>query len=163
MKPYILFLLLLFSFSVSAQITPTTKSSDGSDFSYTESSDSTEVITIVERMPTYKGCEKEKTEELRNQCTYKKIQEFLAKNINYPVNSRDMGITGTVYITFVIDPTGYTVEPKVIRGVNEELDNEALRVISLMPQWNPGMQKGKYVKVQYTIPIKFNLRNPKGK
>ena len=62
-----------------------------------------------------------------------------------------------VYCQFVIDTDGKVIDISVVRGINPELDNEAMRVIKLMPAWKPGKKTGKVVPVQFTIPIKFNL------
>jgi TonB family protein len=84
------------------------------------------------------------------------LLNFLTKNIKYPAKSRDKGIGGTVYVTFVVNKVGKVEDIKILRGVSEDIDTEAIRVIGMMPQWFPGMQKGKFVKVQYNLPIKFS-------
>jgi len=86
------------------------------------------------------------------------LLNFLRKNIHYPEKSREKGIEGTVYVTFVITKEGNVEDIKILRSVNDELDKEAMRVVSIMPQWFPGMQKGKFVKVQYSLPIRFTQR-----
>jgi protein TonB len=83
---------------------------------------------------------------------------FLAKNIQYPDKARNNGIQGTVYVTFIISKEGKVTDMKILRGVNKDIDKEAMRVISILPQWFPGMQQGKFVKVQYNLPIRFTLR-----
>lgn len=67
------------------------------------------------------------------------------------------GVEGTVYVTFTIDEQGKVVQPKVLKGVNELLDNEALRVVSSMPDWKPGKQREQAVEVQYTVPVQFHI------
>ncbi len=114
-------------------------------------------FTLVECMPHWQGCENTKDEEDRSRCTFSNIQQYLAKNIIYPNSAKNNNITGIVYVTFVLDTKGMVKDARVLRGVSPELDEEALRVISSMPQWIPGTQKGKTVKVQYNIPIKFSL------
>ena len=120
--------------------------------------DDTEVLKIAEVMPTMKGCEQEETEQLRSQCTIQKIQEHLAKNIIYPAESLEKGNTGTVYVSFIIDEKGNVTNVKTLRGVNEEMDQEAMRVVSLLPPFNPGVQKGENVKVQFQLPVKYTMK-----
>ena len=117
-----------------------------------------EIFTIVERMPAFKGCENEGTEEKRSACTYNKIQEYLARTVVYPPMAKDNGITGTVYVTFVIDNNGTVKDARVLRGVGSGLDEEAIRAVKAMPKWNAGQQRGKSVSVQYNLPVKFTLK-----
>ena len=67
------------------------------------------------------------------------------------------GIQGKVYITFVVDVDGSVIDAKIARGVDPSLDKESLRVVNSLPKWSPGKQKGKSVKVQFTVPINFAL------
>lgn len=117
-----------------------------------------EIFTIVERMPAFKGCENESSEEKRTSCTYNKIQEYLARTVVYPNMAKQNEITGTVYVTFVIDNTGTVKDVKVLRGVGSGLDEEAIRAVKAMPKWNAGQQRGKSVSVQYNLPVKFTLK-----
>lgn len=102
-----------------------------------------EIFVVVEDMPRFPDG---------------KIQQFLAKNIRYPVRAMENGVEGTVYVTFVVDKTGKITNPRVVQGVDESLDREALRVINVMPDWIPGKQRGMAVDVQFTIPIEFMLK-----
>lgn len=104
-----------------------------------------EVYTVVEQMPEFKGGES----ELRN---------FLATNVKYPAEAARKGVQGKVYVTFVVAKDGSVKEAKIVRGVNQLLDDEALRVVSSMPKWIPGKQNGKDVDTQYTVPINFVLQ-----
>ena len=90
------------------------------------------------------------------------IFDYLAQHVRYPEEAEKNGIGGMVYVQFVIDTAGNVVEPKVIRGVSPELDAEALRVVSEMPAWKPGMQRGKPVRVSFTLPVIFKLPAPEG-
>ena len=83
---------------------------------------------------------------------------WLGKNVNYPATAQEKGIQGRVIIQFVVERDGSITEPKVVRGVDPDLDKEALRVISIMPNWKPGMQKGKAVRVKYTLPVAYRLQ-----
>lgn len=117
-----------------------------------------EIFTIVERMPAFKGCENESSEEKRTSCTYNKIQEYLSRTVVYPPMAKDNGITGTVYVTFVIDHNGKVKDARVLRGVGSGLDEEAIRAVKAMPNWSAGQQRGKAVQVQYNLPVKFTLK-----
>ena len=90
------------------------------------------------------------------------IFDYLAQHVRYPEEAEKNGIGGMVYVQFVIDTTGKVVEPKVIKSVSPELDAEALRVVSEMPAWKPGMQRGKPVRVSFTLPVIFKLSTPEG-
>ena len=89
------------------------------------------------------------------------LMKYLSDNIRYPEAAKVAGIQGRVTVVFVVDKDGSITNVKTLRGVDAELDKEAIRVISSMPKWIPGMQKGKAVKVRYTVPVMFRL--PVGK
>lgn len=86
-----------------------------------------------------------------------KLNDYLKSNINYPVEAREMGIEGKVFIGYVVKADGTITDVQVRRGVHQTLDREAIRVIKSMPNWIPGKQDGKTVNVQMTIPVKFTL------
>lgn len=102
------------------------------------------VFEIVEQMPEFPGGNSE-------------LMKFLAKNIKYPVEAQKKKATGRVIAQFIVSKNGDITNPKIIRGICPELDGEALRVIGLMPKWEPGKQRGKAVNVKYTIPVVFRL------
>lgn len=104
-----------------------------------------EIFTIVEQMPSYPGGEEA-------------MFKYLSKNINYPQMAADAGITGRVYITFVVEKNGEVTDVRVLKGIGGGCDEEAIRVIKQMPKWNPGKQRGKSVKVQFNLPVNFTLR-----
>ena len=106
-----------------------------------------EVFTVVEEMPQFPGGMAE-------------AMKFLAKNINYPVESQKAKIEGRVIVQFVVKENGKVADIKVMRGVSPELDAEAIRVVGLMPEWIPGKQRGKAVDVKFTMPIMFRLSTP---
>jgi TonB family protein len=87
------------------------------------------------------------------------LMKYLSDNIRYPEAAKVAGIQGRVTVQFVVDKDGSITNVKTLRGVDAELDKEAIRVISAMPKWIPGMQKGKAVKVRYTVPVMFRLPN----
>ena len=103
-----------------------------------------EIFQVVEKQPEFPGGMAE-------------LMRYLRKNIRYPAICQKQGIQGRVVVQFVVDTDGSVVEPKVVKSVNPHLDAEAVRVISSMPKWTPGMQKGVNVRVRFTMPVGFNL------
>jgi len=85
------------------------------------------------------------------------LSEYLSENIKYPQTAIEKNIQGKVIVKFVVNEDGHISNAEVIRGVSKELDAEALRVVSAMPDWNPGIQDGKKVSVYFTQPISFKL------
>ena len=104
-----------------------------------------EIFKIVEDMPTFPGGEEE-------------LFRYLGKSIKYPAMARDAGITGVVYVTFMVDKDGTIKNVEVLRGIGGGCDEEAIRVIKKMPKWKAGKQRGKAVKVQFNLPIRFTLK-----
>lgn len=100
---------------------------------------------IVEEMPLFPGGD---TERLK----------FLAANILYPTQATENGIQGTVYFQFIIDSKGNITDVKILRGIGGGCDEEALRVIKMMPQWKPGRQNGRTVRVLYNMPVVFKIQ-----
>ena len=86
------------------------------------------------------------------------LMQFLSKNIKYPTIAQENGTQGRVTVQFVVNKDGSIVDAKVLRGVDPYLDKEALRVINSMPKWKPGMERGKPVRVKYTVPVMFRLQ-----
>jgi periplasmic protein TonB len=109
-----------------------------------ESVEEMEIFTVVEDQPNFPG-----GDEAR--------MKFLVDNIKYPQMARESSIQGTVYVTFVVERGGNVTDVKVLRGIGGGCDEEAIRVIQSMPKWNPGKQRGKPVRVQFNMPIKFTL------
>ena len=83
--------------------------------------------------------------------------KYIARNTKYPPIAKENNITGRVFVSFVVDKSGNVTEVKVLRGVDKYLDKEALRVVSSLPKFTPGKQRGKAVKVQYNVPISYKL------
>ena len=106
------------------------------------------IFQVVEEMPDFPGGMKE-------------CMKFLARNMKYPMAAQEAKIEGRVVVQFVVDRDGSVNDIKVVRSISPELDAEAVRVIGLMPKWNPGKQRGKAVAVKYTMPIQFRLDKPK--
>ena len=104
------------------------------------------VYQVVEQMPQFPGGEKA-------------LMEYIGKNIVYPVEAKEKEIQGRVFINFVIEKDGSVSNVKVLRGIGGGCDEEAVRAVSSLPKWKPGIQKGKPVRVSYQIPILFKLDN----
>ena len=85
------------------------------------------------------------------------LAKYLSENIKYPKKALKNGISGKVFVQFVIDKKGKVTNVVVPRGVDKNLDKEAQRVVKSMPAWKPGMKDGAPVSVRYTIPINFKL------
>ena len=85
------------------------------------------------------------------------MMEYLSKSVKYPSDALVVKIAGKVYVSFVINEKGKVTEVKVLRGIGTSCDKEALRVVTEMPDWKPGKQNDKPVKVKYTLPIIFKL------
>ena len=85
------------------------------------------------------------------------MMKFLSKNINYPIYGRENNIEGKVIVQFIVDEKGKISNPKILRGMGGEFDENAIAAVKKMPKWNPGLQHGKPVKVKFTIPIIYNL------
>lgn len=89
------------------------------------------------------------------------LMKYLNENIRYPKEAQEARTQGRVVIQFVVDTDGSIIHPRILRGVDSSLDKEAIRVASAMPKWKPGTQRGKAVKVKYTVPIIFKLPKEK--
>ena len=83
--------------------------------------------------------------------------KWVGTQVKYPEECKEEGVEGRVMVNFTIGTDGKVTDVKVLRGVHEKLDAEAVRVISMSPDWNPGMHEGKYVPVSFTIPIMFKF------
>lgn len=106
--------------------------------------DDEEIFIIVEQMPEYPGGEAA-------------LKEYIKDNIRYPAQAKEEFIEGKVFVSFVILPNGKVDDVKVIEGIGGGCDEEAVRVISEMPNWSPGYKEGVAVKVEHTVPINFAL------
>jgi protein TonB len=100
---------------------------------------------VVEEMPEFPG-------------GVTALRKYLAESVKYPVIAQENGIQGKVYVNFVVNKDGSVSNAKIARGVDPSLDQEALRVVSTLPKWKPGKQRGQPVRVSYTVPINFQLQ-----
>ena len=103
-----------------------------------------EIFQIVEKEPSFPGGQAA-------------LMRYLSEHISYPVTAQEAGIQGRVILQFVVNRDGSIVDIQVVRGVDAALDQEAVRVVSAMPKWTPGEQRGKTVRVRYTLPVLFRL------
>ena len=110
-----------------------------------DADDAEGLFMVVEQMPSYPGGDEA-------------YRVFLQNYIRYPESAKENGIEGTVNLSFEVNKRGKIRNVSVLRGVNADLDSEALRVVKLMPDWNPGKQRGKAVDVKMNLPIKFSLK-----
>ena len=106
--------------------------------------DDEEFFMVVENMPEFPGGDLG-------------LMKFIQKNVRYPAIAKEYNITGKVYVSFIVDKQGNVTNVKIVRGVDKNLDAEALRVVSSLPKYKPGKQRGKPVRVMFTIPINFTL------
>lgn len=84
--------------------------------------------------------------------------DFIKKNIQYPEIARKNGIQGRVIVGVVVDKNGSVTNLTILKSIDPYLDKEAIRVISSMPKWTPGVQNGKKVRVKFTVPVSFRLQ-----
>ena len=110
-------------------------------------------FSVIEDVPVFPGCENGTKSEKRD-CFQRKIQEHVASNFKYPESALELGIQGKVFVLFVIDANG-EVSSIRSRGPDKILEKEAERIIKLLPKMIPGKQRGKPVKVPYSVPILF--------
>ncbi len=110
-----------------------------------EEEDEVTIFTVVENDPEFPG-------------GMEALYKYLAQNIKYPQLARDNGITGKVYVTFVVERDGSIANPKVLRDIGGGCGQEAIRVVKSMPKWTPGKQRGKAVRVQFNLPVNFSLK-----
>ena len=115
-------------------------------------------VDKVHTLPVYPGCERAGTREAQFACLNQMIRTLIGRNVRYPEVARQKVIEGRVWIAFVIDKEGYAGEVWVERSVDPLLDQEALRVIKMLPRMTPATVDGKPVNLRYSIPINFRLK-----
>jgi protein TonB len=109
-----------------------------------EEEDDEEFFMVVENMPEFPGGDLG-------------LMKYIQKNVKYPAIAKEYNITGKVYVSFIVDRSGSVTNVKIVRGVDKNLDAEAMRVVKSLPRYTPGRQRGKAVRVMFTIPINFTL------
>lgn len=121
--------------AVDAELAETAKAADYSD---------DVIFTVVETPPIFPGGEKARV-------------EFLQENLRYPETAKNEGVQGVVFVTFVVRYDGEITDAEIIRGLHPDLDAEVLRVVNIMPAWEPGRQRDKDVSTQFVMPVRFTL------
>ena len=106
--------------------------------------DDDEFFMVVENMPEFPGGDLG-------------LMKYIQKHVKYPAIAKEYNITGKVYVSFIVDKSGSVTNVKIVRGVDKNLDAEAVRVVKSLPKYKPGKQRGKSVRVMFTIPINFTL------
>ena len=109
-----------------------------------EEEDDDEFFMVVENMPIFPGGDLG-------------LMKYIQKHVKYPAIAKEYNITGKVYVSFIVDKSGKVTNVKIVRGVDKNLDAEAMRVVKSLPKYKPGKQRGKAVRVMFTIPINFTL------
>lgn len=109
-----------------------------------EEEEEEQIFFVVEDPPEFPGGQLE-------------LRKYIAEHVEYPEIARENEIQGRVYVQFVVNEKGVVEQAKVVRGVDPALDKAALKVINSLPKWKPGKQRGKAVKVSFTVPINFVL------
>ena len=104
-----------------------------------------EIFTVVENEPEFPG-------------GMEALYKYLGESIKYPQVAKENNITGKVYVTFVVEKDGSIANPRVLRDIGGGCGQEAIRVVKAMPKWKPGKQRGKAVRVQFNLPVSFNLQ-----
>ncbi len=118
--------------------------SDEEEMIEIEEEDDDEYFMVVENMPEFPGGDLG-------------LMKYIQKNVRYPAIAKEYNITGKVYVSFIVDKQGTVTNVKIVRGVDKNLDAEAVRVVKSLPKYKPGKQRGKPVRVMFTIPINFTL------
>lgn len=113
-------------------------------FEEEEEEDDNFIFQRVEKMPEFPG-------------GYAALAKYLGGHLQFPEEARDNGIQGRVYVKFVVNKKGHLQDIEILQGVDRALDSEAIRVVSQMPYWNPGEQRGQAVNVACNLPITFSL------
>ncbi|MCY7353368.1 MAG: M56 family metallopeptidase [Cytophagaceae bacterium] len=108
--------------------------------------DTTEpLFTVVEKQSSFPG-------------GYRKLSKFLAQNLKYPEEARKANVQGKVFVAFIVEKDGTITNPQILKGVGYGCDEEALRMMKLMPKWTPGKQSGRAVRSRFNLPIEFSLK-----
>ncbi|GJM32170.1 MAG: cell envelope biogenesis protein TonB [Saprospiraceae bacterium] len=108
-------------------------------------------------LPRFPGCEAETNPETRQNCSTKRLLEYVYTNVKYPKAAKDANIQGIAVVQFQVDVDGSIVEPTIVRSLGGGCDEEVLRVVNLMPKWIPGKKDGKVAKVEMNLPVKFKI------
>ena len=139
-----LILLLIFACARNSENNTENKTEVSKEQQYTKQEAVEEAFTVVEQMPKYSGGKEA-------------MFKFIAENTNYPEEARKQGVSGKVLVSFVVEKDGSITNIDVLRGIGSGCNEEAKRVVSIMPNWEPGYQRGKAVRVKFNLPFNFKL------
>jgi len=114
-------------------------------------------FAVIEDVPIFPGCENV-SKDKRRDCFQEKINKHIKRNFRYPEVAMELGIQGRVFVTFIIDKDG-SITNILMRGPDKNLEKEARRIISVLPKMTPGKQRGRAVRVPFSIPINFRMQN----
>lgn len=122
-----------------------------------------EIFVVVEEMPRFPGCETVAGDaKAKKACADKKLMEFIYDKIQYPAIARENGVEGNVVVQFVVNTDGTVTDVSVVRDIGAGCGEEAVRIVNLMnsmsEKWTPGKQRGRAVRVMFTLPIRFKLQ-----
>lgn len=122
------------------------------------------IMLRSEEMPRFPGCEDlDADAEEKRKCSNQKLVEYIYTTVKYPEADRKAGVEGVAVIQFVVDKSGAIRDAKISRDLGEQCGNEALRAVKSMAtadiKWRPGMESGKAVNVQFTLPVNFRLES----
>jgi protein TonB len=129
----------------------------------TREDDVKEIFVVVEEMPRFPGCEDfPGDQKAKKACADAKLMEFIYSNIHYPAVARENGVEGNVVVQFVVNTDGSVTDLQVLRDIGAGCGEEALRVVNMMnilrDKWIPGKQRGRPVRVMFTLPVRFKLQ-----
>ena len=116
-----------------------------------------EIFKIVEQNPMFPGCEEITDKGERQKCAEEKMLQFIYGHIQYPSIARENGVSGMVVVQFVVERDGSISNITTVRDIGAGCGEEAVRIVGMMPKWNPGKQRERPVRVQFTLPVRFKL------
>jgi protein TonB len=120
-----------------------------------------EIFKVVEESPRFPGCENKGSVAEKTKCAQQELLKFLYDNLKYPAIARENGIQGQCVVRFVVEKDGSVTQAKILKDIGAGCGDEAIRVVNLMGQkgkkWIPGKQRGRPVRVQFTLPVVYKL------
>ncbi len=138
--PLLVCLLFCFSQSLFAQ------QATAQDLLLREPNQTGEVYTVVNKQPLFPGGQKA-------------FRQYIRENQNYPEEAKKAGLSGRVFVAFIVNTDGSIQNVELLKGIGMGCDEEAIRLVKRMPNWIPGRQSGKIVRVKYNLPIAFGIAN----
>lgn len=117
-----------------------------------------EIFKVVELMAMFPGCEEDTDKRSRQTCATKKMNNFVFDNLKYPAIAKENGVQGIVVVSFIVEKDGSLSDCKIVRDIGAGCGDEALRIVSKMPKWNPAAQRDRPVRCLYNLPVSFNIK-----